>query len=189
MFAFLKPYKNKTDTELIRLLENKDLKAFDVLVTRYQKPIYRFAFYFLKDQYEAEDVTQEVLLKLFTNRDGRVKAKSNLKSYLFKITKNSCIDRLRKKRPDLMEKLPEKVYHKTPFKQLHHAELRKAISEIIDRLPKKQQTAVYLFHEEGLTYKEISEIMDLSVNGVDSLISRARKRFRAAYQKKEKELV
>ena len=166
--------------DLVVRTQKGDKKAFKELLIRYQSIVYGFAFSILQDTHEAEDISQEVFLKLFRSACS-YHSYTNLRTFLLYITRNLCIDHLRKKRPENMPEPPEPVCTRTPYSHLCASELKKKIENVIRSLPENQRTAIYLRHVQGMSYKEISQTMGLTVRAVESLLSRARRSFRQRF--------
>nr|NJM03431.1 RNA polymerase sigma factor [Desulfobacula sp.] len=161
---------------MVALVLKGDRGAFQEILTRYQNAVYGFAFSILKDAQEAEDISQEVFLRLYRTAES-YRNFAALQTYLFRIARNLCIDHLRKMRPETMPDPPESVGAKTPLSQLCSAELKKQIDLILSRLPENQRAALYLRHEQGMSYREIAETLGVTLNAVESLLTRARKTF------------
>jgi len=178
---FSVPYKNKSDADLVALISKGDRGAFREILTRYQNAVYGFAFSILKDAPEAEDISQEVFLRLYRTSDS-YRSFAALRTYLFRIARNLCIDHLRKMRPETMTNPPETVDAKTPLKQLCAAELKTQIDIILSGLPENQRAAIYLRHEQGMSYREIAETLDVTLHAVESLLTRARRSFRSRFK-------
>lgn len=174
---FFKRYKAKTDADLVAMASKGDQGAFNEIINRHHTAVYKFALYLVKDPLGAEDITQEVFFKLHQKGEN-FKPDSALKTFLLTITRNLCADFFRKNRLVMADESPEEVYDKTPFKQLHIAELRKQIGEIYSSLPEKQQVALYLHHEQGMSYKEAADAMGITTSSLNSLLSRGRKEFK-----------
>lgn len=178
---FVVPYRKKTDADLMTRVSKGDRKAFREILTRYQNGVYGFAFRYLCDPHEAEDISQEVFLRLYRSAESYCSSAS-LRAYLFRITRNLCIDYLRKKKPEIMMKPPDAVCPETPFSSLYASELREKIDEIIATLPENQRAAIYLRHEQGMSYREIARTLNVTVLAVESLLTRARKAFRNRFK-------
>lgn len=178
---FFVPYKNKADADLVALISKGDKCAFREILIRYQTAVYRFAFSFLKDAQEAEDISQEVFLRLYRTAES-YRSLAALRTYLFRIARNLCIDHLRKMRPNTMTDPPEAVSPKTPLTQLCAAELKKQIDLILSGLPENQRAAIYLRHEQGMSYNEIAETLGVTLHAVESLLTRARREFRIRFK-------
>lgn len=174
-------YKKKNDADLVALILGGDKIAFQEILDRYQAGIYGFAYGFLKDAHEAEDVSQEVFLRLYRTAASLQNAIS-LRAYLFRMARNLCIDHVRKLRPETPGDLPEPVSARTPLNQLCSAELRAQIDLVLDGLPDNQRAAIFLRHEQGMSYAEISESLGVTPHAVESLLTRARKSFRTRFK-------
>ncbi len=170
-------YTQKEDTELVALLSQGDDRALGELLHRYQDVVFGFAHGFLYDFQEAEDVVQETFLRLYRT-SGHYLPKASLRTFLLRIAKNICIDLHRKKRPVLMEFFPEVVSGKTPLDLLQTAVETDFLEKAIKMLPPNQRAVLTLLHNEHLHYREIAEVMDLSVSAVESLLVRARRTLR-----------
>lgn len=173
-------YSDKTDADLVARIHKGDKRAFKEILTRYQHHVYGFALNLLRDPHEAEDISQEVFLRLYRSAKS-YRSYATLQAYLFRIARNLCIDHLRKKRPETMPEPPEAVSMCTPYHHLHASELREKIDGIISGLPENQRAAIHLRHVLGMSYKEIAEALDVTVHAVESLLARARKAFRSRY--------
>ena len=179
--SFPAPYKKKTDADLVALISQGDKEAFHEILNRYQNSVYGFAHSILRDVEEAEDISQEVFLRLYRTAKS-YRESAVLVTYLFRITRNLCIDHLRKMRPETISPPPEAVYEKTPLNHLCTAELRKEIDNILSGLPENQRAAIYLRHEQGMNYREISQTLGVTLHAVESILTRARKSFRAKFK-------
>jgi RNA polymerase sigma-70 factor (ECF subfamily) len=170
-------YARQSDADLVVLVSEGDERAFRELLHRHQDAVYGLARRLLGDIQEAEDVAQETFLRLYS-ASSRYRPEASLRTFLFRITKNICIDYHRKKRPVLMEQLPEIASEKTPIDLLESAIETDRLETAIDDLPANQRAALLLRHNEYLRYSEIAEVMDLSVSAVESLLVRARRTLR-----------
>ena len=171
------------DPELVDLVAQGNEKAFAEVVSRHQDAVYGFALRMLGDPQEAEDTAQEAFLRFF-KATSRYRREAALRTYLLKIVKNLCIDLFRKKKPELMEELPETVDPDTPLDLLEGALARDVLERAVAGLPANQQTAILLRHVEQMSYSQISEVMDLSLGAVESLLVRARKTLRNVLSEK-----
>ena len=140
--------------------------------------IYRVAYRMLGDASEAEDVTQETFLRAWkVLPDWQPKAKFS--TWACTVALNLCRDRLRKKRPVLMEHLPEQVdLAPRPEQQLASVQFKTQIEQQIANLPERQRQALTLCALEGHGNQEAAEIMAISVHALESLLSRARRTLR-----------
>ena len=171
---FRSRYRRLSDADLVADVAQGDERAFSELLNRHQNAVYAFACRMLQDSQEAEDVAQETFLRLYqTSR--RYQPTASLRAYLLRITKNICIDHFRKKRPELMDELPDPATVQTPQDLLEGAIAVQSLEKAIDRLPVNQRTALLLRHTEQLSYNRIAEVMDVSIGAVESLLVRARR--------------
>lgn len=174
----LRPHHTpESDAELVALVSEGDEGAFCELLQRHQNAVYGFACRWLKDAHEAEDVAQETFLRLFLASDV-YRPEASLRTFLLRIAKNICIDHHRKKRPVLLDTLPEVANEETPLDLLESAVETGRIEDAVEALPVNQRAALLLRHSEQLRYSQIAEIMDLSVSAVESLLVRARRALR-----------
>ena len=167
-------HSHRNDADLVALVVQGDQSAFGVLLARHQDAVYGFARRLLADAQEAEDAAQETFLK-FYQAAARYRPEASLRTFLLRITRNICIDHHRRKRPELMEDLPEVAGEETPLELLERAIDLDRLEKAIGQLPVNQREALVLRHTEQLRYAEIAEVMALSVAAVESLLVRARR--------------
>lgn len=170
-------HQRYTDAELVKRVAQGDEAAFSELLRRHQDAVYGFARRFLGDAQEAEDVAQETFLRLYRMAES-YRPEAMLRTFLLRITKNLCIDLYRKKRPELMDALPEVTDPKTPLDLLESAVETHRIEAAVEALPPNQRAAIQLRHGEHLPYGQIAQVMDISVSAVESLLVRARRTLR-----------
>jgi RNA polymerase sigma factor (sigma-70 family) len=156
----------------------------DAAVARYQRRVYTFAHYFLGDWQEAEDVTQEVLLRLW-RRGGAVEPAALL-PWLLRVTRNACYDLLRRRRPGFAVSSPaaETAAREVPDgepgpeAEAVATETQRWVRDALRRLPEPYRSAVILREVQGLSYQEISEALDVPLNTVRVHIHRGRQKLR-----------
>ena len=169
-----------TDDDLLAAICNGDQKAFTTLAARHYDIVYRVSWRVLGGPADAEDVTQEAFLKLWqspqTLREGRA-----IRSWLVRVASNLAIDRLRRKQPQLMDELPEVSDDSpSPESALSQSEVAGSVDEAINSLPDRQRLALVLTYYEHMSNQQTASIMDLSVDAVESLLSRARRNLKSA---------
>lgn len=158
------------------------LPEFERLVYRYQDRVYGFACYMLKSPADAEDVTQDVLIRLWKGRDG-VDADRVL-AWLMRVTRNACIDVLRHRKTVRAvtdgEAEPDEVPHASPSPEavLEQADDRDVVAAALDRLSEPYRSIVVLRELQGMKYEEISGAMDMPLNTVKVYLHRGRKQLR-----------
>ena len=155
----------------------------DATVNRYQRRGYTFAHYFLGNFQEAEDVTQEVLLRLW-QRGGGVEAEALL-PWLLRVTRNACYDLLRRRKagfglPSSLEGVAERIATDEPGPEAAAAatEVQVRVREALRQLPEPYRSAVILREIQGLAYQEISDALELPINPVRVHIHRGRQKLR-----------
>jgi RNA polymerase sigma-70 factor (ECF subfamily) len=160
---------------------------FKLLVMPYSSRLYRMAFRLMGNREEAEDVVQEVYVKLWGMRDELPKYNS-IEALAIRITRNLCLDQLRRRKvkQDAMkaERLNEESHSDSPARDLEKKEEAEMIHALIAALPEPQRSLVHLRHLEGKEYEEISEMVNMNVNAIRVSISRARKQMREMLEKK-----
>jgi RNA polymerase sigma-70 factor (ECF subfamily) len=130
---------------------------------------------------EAEDMVQEVYVKLWGMRD-ELPNYNSIEALAIRITRNLCLDQLRRRKvnQDAMkaERLKEESHSVSPAQDLEKKEEAEMIHTLIAALPEPQRSLVHLRHLEGKEYEEISEMVNMNVNAIRVSISRARKQIR-----------
>ena len=156
-----------------------DRAAQAALVNRNMPIVFRVAYRMLQDRAEAEDVTQETFLRAWKAiPDWQPKAKFS--TWACTVALNLCRDRLRKKKPVLMDELPDRVDPELqPDESLESQQALQRIDEKIAALPERQREALTLCALEGMTNIEAAASMDVSVRALESLLARARRSLRA----------
>ncbi len=177
LFQLQRPYTRINDAELVELVARGNERAFNELLVRYQNDVYQLTCRFLGDPLEAEDITQETFLRLFRTA-CRYTPQASLRTFLFRIAKNLCIDFVRKKRPEFVAELPETGTSETPLSCLERAQTAELLERCVNVLPENQRMAILLRYVSGLRYQEIAEVMSVTVSAVESLLVRARKTLR-----------
>ena len=175
-----------TEQELLDGIINQNKEAIQYLVKNYQKNVIKTAYYFVANMEDAEDLSQEVFLEILRSI-GRYKKSASLYTWIYRITVNKSLDHLRKQHrrsfvqkmgtilrisPDGMnldENEPEVLDTRNDDN-----EKRNILDNAVNSLPENQKIAFILNKYEELAYKEIAEIMNLSLSSVESLIHRAK---------------
>lgn len=189
------------DFKLMEKTAQGDLNAFKMIVEKYQDSIMNTIYRYIGDRFQAEDLTQEVFLRVFKSAK-KYKPKAKFSTWLYRITVNLCLNynRDKKKNPvislsshskdddrEILEKVPASEEYR-PDIILLKKERNAIIKKTIYSLPEKQRMAVILQRFEDLSYKEISKVMGCSVSAVESLLFRAKENLRkklAPYFKQE----
>ena len=159
---------------------------FKLLVMPYSSRLYRMAFRLMNNREEAEDVVQEVYVKLWGMRN-KLTNYNSIEALAIRITRNLCLDHLRRKKvnQDAMkaEKMKEAGHSVTPVEELEKKEKEALLHTLIAALPEPQRSLVHLRHLEEKEYEEIAEMVNMNVNAIRVSISRARKQMREMLKK------
>ena len=148
----------------------------DVFVHR--NKMYRFALSYIKNEEEAKDVVQEVLMKMWETRSDLDEVK-NLEAWCMTLTRNKSLDALKRAGRQRNEKLeihhePSNSTSHSPLQVMTDKESIEHVKKIADELPEKQKTALTLREVQGYSYLEICEIMEINMSQVKVNIFRAR---------------
>ena len=164
------------DADLIFGLKAGDQQALAGLMDRHMQTIHKQAFYMLGDQMAAEDVTQTVFLKTWEHMSDWQPGKAKLITWMRRVTRNACLDILKKKKPIYTDDVPDMEDEAdTPFENLSQLEQSERVGAALDQLPHKQRAAVTLSYYQGVSQREGSSIMEISESAYESLLVRARK--------------
>lgn len=181
--------------ELVRSTLAGDERAFDRLVLLHKRFVFNLCYRLLGDYDDADDCAQEVFIKVHRSL-GSFRFESSFKTWLYRVTANTCKNRLRslehrfglkKVRLNMGEEngynAPEIANHsQSPASALKQKEIGRLIREAVARLPADQRMVVVLRDMEGRTYEEIVEITGLRLGTLKSKLSRARLKLRAALE-------
>ena len=162
-----------------------DVVAFEALMKSYKGAAYRFAYRMFRNRHTAEDVSQELFFKLCRNAD-RYQPVGKFTTYFYKVLNNLCLDTLRrmnrKSLPDfqsfenpVLDGMARDEETDSPEVNAQLNEERRLVREAIGKLPEAQRKVIVLRELEELKYREIAEVLGLSLNEVKVLIHRGRK--------------
>ncbi len=170
--------------------DRKDLQAFlkgepqgaKALIARYATPLINQASYMLGgDRAMAEDVVQNTFLKLWRKADALLSSdrELHLRAWLFRVTRNSCLDEMRRHGHETMNEDFDAADGSLPADaRLEHQDRAAMVMALVARLPERQKSALLMAHFEGMGNAEIAQVMDCSVEAVENLLARARRSLR-----------
>jgi RNA polymerase sigma-70 factor, ECF subfamily len=175
-----------TDAEIMLRVRDGDDSCFDYLIEKYRKPIVHFMFRMVHNQAVAEELAQEVFLRVYRSRQT-YRAEARFTTWLYRIATNLGVNHARDTKHEraaqnvyLDEPDPETgttpdVADQTPSAEegLLRQERLKAIREHVMALPERQRTAVLMHKYQGMDYKQIGEVLKLSESATKSLLFRA----------------
>ena len=163
-----------------------DQHAFKMLFEHFYEKLNRFISAFVKDTVIAKEITSDVFIILWKNR-ARLTEIENLNGYLYIIARNLSVKRLGKIRnnneffiDDLKISLPESGFESSPEDLLVNNEMLRHIEKAIDNLPPKCKLIYLLVRQEGLKYKEIASVLNISVRTIDAQMAIATKKIASA---------
>lgn len=168
----------ESDEALIERFAAGDQSAARALTVRLSPRVLGLATRMLRDGAEAEDVTQEAMMRLWKTAADWRPGEAKVSTWLHRVATNLCIDRLRKRRragPPLEDVAEPPDPKPSADAQLIAADRASAVSVALNALPDRQQRAIRLRHFEGLSNPDIAAALDVSVEAVESLLSRARR--------------
>ena len=165
-----------SDDALLALYGNGDSMAAASLTARLTPLVFRLAKRLLSDAAEAEDVTQEAMLRLWKIAPEWRQGEAKVSTWLYRVTTNLCTDRLRKRRGVALDAIAEPMDDTPGIEARMISDNRaEALNGALAKLPDRQREAVVLRHIEGLANPEIAEVLDISVEAVESLIARGKR--------------
>ncbi len=151
---------------------------FDDLVARYERMVFRTAWRLLASAADAEDVSQEVFLKLH-QRLGDFAAQENPQHWLYRVTVNQCLDHLRRRRPQVaVESLPLAATESGPDAQAETRQQLDRLAGLLLRLAPGERAALVLRDLEGLSTREAAQVLEVSEETVRTSIHRAKEKLR-----------
>ena len=163
-----------------------DLQAFKQRILPVQGRLFRLAQLFLRNREEAEDALQDVLLRLWANRQ-QLDTYHSLEALAVQMTKNLCLDKLkahnRRKMVGESDMLNLQADGVSPYQQVEFADSAGLIRDLIDAMPDQQKLVLHLRDVEEYSFEEIEQVTGLSINNVRVILSRARQRLRDNYVK------
>lgn len=170
--------------------------SFEELVSIYQQKIVNICFRFLGNNEDAEDTAQEVFIEIFRSIKN-FREDSQLSTWIYRISTAKSIDALRRKNAkknfslfsffesDEGDFVSSEI---NPHEEIEESERRKILHKALNTLPDNQQIAITLNKMEGMTNKEVAEIMKITVQSVDTLIFRAKKNLQKKLEKIHKKI-
>lgn len=159
-------------------------QRYRFLIQQYKNKIYTYSLYMLKNKMDADDVTQEVMIRIWKNINSFNALAA--KTWIMKTTNNLCIDYLRKRAVALnreieIDELFEDTYSTNsnkdnPYLTTHFKMMASKVKEAIQRLPENLRSVFVLYEIQELKYKEISAALGFPINSVKVYLLRARKK-------------
>jgi RNA polymerase sigma-70 factor (ECF subfamily) len=174
------------DTDLISRASRGDVSAFQALVERHRSMVYRIAYQFAGNHHDAEDIAQDVFIKVYRSLD-RFRQDAQLTSWMYRIVMNACIDHRRRHRPGVAAPFGEEAEQRMlntpegrpgPEERAYAGEIGRVLEEEIGRLPNGQRIVFVMRHHQGMKLCEIAEALGLAEGTVKRQLHAAVHRLR-----------
>jgi RNA polymerase sigma factor (sigma-70 family) len=184
------------DRQLIRDILQRKAGAFEELILAYKRLVMHIVFRMIHHPSDREDICQDVFLKIYQNL-ASFRQEAKLSTWIGRIAYNSCLNHIEKKKDHLLEDYwqPDQNWEDlqglttSPAEAAELSDLNSKVQMEIAKMPANQQTALTLYHVDGLGYQEIAEVMNLPEGTVKSYLFRARqylkKKLTSQYQMQE----
>lgn len=177
-----------SDEQIVLLIQQGDKEKFGILMARYEKKLFRYGQKFLSGKENIEDIVQDVFISTFKNIQN-VDTSLKFSSWIYRIAHNAFVNAIRKgiRNPlnffDFDTLLSHPVLENPVLKDQEDQETKKLISRGLDALPAKYKEILILHYLEDLSYKEISDILQIPIGTVGVRIKRARDSLKKVYEK------
>jgi RNA polymerase sigma-70 factor (ECF subfamily) len=184
--------QSPTDNELVAAYRGGEVRAFEELHRRHVGSIYRLVVRTLGDPLLAEDIAQETFIRTLRTLD-KIDASFNFGGWLHTVAQNLCRDELRRRRRDprveekqpadkeILYEIPAPAGRFDPVVQAEAHDLRRQVHEVAQRLPEKYRLVLTLRELQGFSYRRIAKAMKISESAVETLVYRARLRFKEEF--------
>jgi len=165
--------RTKTDHELIHSFRDGDLQALEALVIRHKDKLYTSILFLVKDKYLAEDIFQDVLIKIIdTIRGGRYTEEGKFLPWAMRIAHNLCVDHFRKvkRTPAIKTSDDRDIFEVINFTEdgadvkIMKRQSHDRVRRMLDQLPEDQREVIILRHYADLSFKEIASLTNCSIN-------------------------
>ena len=168
-----------------------DQVAARALVMAVSPKVWRVAWRMLRDSAEAEDVTQDVLIRMWKVTPSWKPGRAKFETWLYQVATNLCFDRLRKAGRFVEEDAAPEPIDPSPLPdaELGGSALRTRIDRALEALPDRQRAAIILIHYEAMSGKEAGDVLGISVDALESLLARGRRALRTDLADEKYELL
>ena len=169
-----------TDNELVKRVCMGETQLFRLLIERHQQHIFNLCYRMLRQFEDADDATQDTFLKAYRSLK-QFRGDARLKTWLCRIARNECLNRLRHEDMASLDQQLTTDYSfqiadltPSPLELIERQEIQSMVHEAINKLPHRYRLVITLFHLNGLSYEEISQVMEIPMGTVKTHIFRAR---------------
>jgi RNA polymerase sigma-70 factor, ECF subfamily len=176
----------ETDDELLARIGRNEPAAVRGLVARKLPRLLALAVRILGDRSEAEDVAQDVFLRIWRRAPTWQPGKAKFDTWMHRVALNLCYDRLRLRREQAMAEPPDQIDPgPAPDHGLHERSEQERIEAALAALPDRQREAIVLQYYQGFSNIEAADILGISVEALESLLARARRNLRVYLQQQD----
>ena len=175
----------RDENRLVDLALNGDMRAFELLMEKHESKMYAVALRMCKNREDAQDCLQDAMLRIYKALPS-FKGQSSFSTWAYRITMNTCLDDLRRKKVRQAQSLDQMLEigwspvdeNNSTERHFENSELKRNLSKAIQTLPEEMRAAVVLRDVQGFSYEEIASILSTNVGTVKSRISRGREKLR-----------
>lgn len=173
------------ENKLIERATSGDPAAFNRLMEMHEKRMYAVALRMFGNREDAQDSLQEAMLRVYRSIGG-FKGQSSFGTWVYRITMNTCLDEIRRKKNKQSASLDNMLDQgwaptdegASPEKRVMQQEMRKSIAQSIQELPEDMRSAIIMRDVHGYSYEEIADTLNVNVGTIKSRISRGREKLR-----------
>ena len=182
--------QDASDNELVAAVAGGDEQACGLLMQRHLGRIVALGRRMMGNQADAEEIAQEVFLRVWTHAERWEPGRAQFGTWLHRVAANLCLDRLRRRRGTAdIDEMPDLVSGElAPDARLEADELAARVEEALQQLPERQRAAIVLSYYQELSNSETAEVLDVTIEAVESLLSRGRRQLRKLLATEKQEL-
>ncbi len=181
--------QSSTEKKIIKKILKGDHESFEVIIESYKKLVYHIVFRMIYNDADREDICQDVFIKVYQNL-STFQFRSKFSTWISRIAYNTCLNHLAKRSPQLMDDIIKSETNWddmlksdiSPLKIVEKRDQKYRLEKEIAKLPIRYRTLLSLYHLDGLTYREIGDVMDLPEGTIKSYLFRARKYLKSLLQ-------
>ena len=183
--------QDASDNELVAAVAGGDEQACGLLMQRHLGRIVALGRRMMGNQADAEEIAQEVFLRVWTHAERWEPGRAQFGTWLHRVAANLCLDRLRRRRGTAdIDEMPDLVSGElAPDARLEADELAARVEEALQQLPERQRAAIVLSYYQELSNGETAEVLDVTIEAVESLLSRGRRQLRKLLATEKQELL
>ena len=179
----------KSDEQIVALVQAGDAEAYGEIMTRYENKLKRYAWRFLNTREEIDDLVQDVFIKTYTNIKS-FNTSLRFSPWIYRIAHNTFVNELKRKKHifnffDSDTILPLLASKETADADTMDNEINEELEIFVEKLPPKYREVIVLHYFESLSYQEISEVLHIPVTTVGVRMTRGRNKLKGYYQLSE----